>query len=159
MTYNGSGPVHWSSGPGDFGLQDKAARLHPGASGEGGGVSFAFSLQVKAGGATLNFLGDFAHGPRDGRFLYLGWRNRTGELAQRPKLPLGSISWDDVRRTLATGEPLSCVLVDLVEPYTRSGISTYWTSGSDGSSTRVGEPGSAKRNSAVAPICSATSSR
>ncbi len=38
-----------------------------------------------------------------------------------------------------------------VRPYTRSGISTYFTPGSVGSTTRVGEAGSAKRNSAIGP--------
>jgi hypothetical protein len=75
VTYDGAGPVHWS--PGEFGLQDKAEALHPGAVDAEGRVVFAFSLELNEDGAKPNFLGGFAHGPRDGRFLYLSWRNRT----------------------------------------------------------------------------------
>jgi len=110
VTYDGAGPVHWS--PGQFGLQDRAEGLHPGVADAENRVTFAFELEVKDGGATPNFLGDFTHGPRDGRFLYLGWRNRTGEYAQRLKLPLGVIGWDLVERAQETGQPLACVLVD-----------------------------------------------
>jgi hypothetical protein len=113
VRYDGVGPVHWSGGPDDFGLQDKAGLLHPGGLGADSVVSFAFSLEVKDDDAVApNFLGDFAHGPRNDRFLYLGWRNRTGEFAQRLKLPLNAIGWDAVRRARETGEALSCVLVD-----------------------------------------------
>jgi hypothetical protein len=110
VTYDGAGPVHWSSGA--FGLQDKAEALHPGAANADGSVVFTFSLDLKEDGATPNFLGDFAHGPRDGRFLYLSWRNRTGEYAQRLKLPLTTIGWDAVRSALETGAPLACLLID-----------------------------------------------
>ena len=112
VTYDGAGPVHWSGGPSDFGIQDKAGVLHPGLPDASGGVAFAFLLEVKEDGATPNVFGDFAHGPKDGRFVYLGWRSRTGELAQRLKLPLEGISWDAVRRARETGKPLACVLVD-----------------------------------------------
>ena len=49
---------------------------------------------------------------------------------------------------------------DAVRVQTRSGISTYWTSASPGSSTRAGSFGPPKRNSASSPlIWSVTSSR
>ena len=132
VTYDGVGPVYWT--PGEFGLQDKAERLHPGAVDGENRTTFAFSLELKEGGATPNFLGDFAHGPRDGRFLYLGWRNRTGELAQRLKLPLTTIGWDAVRRAIETGKPLSCVLADKSPRATSTGANiggtraVEWTS-------------------------------
>jgi len=86
-----------------------------------GRVEFGFSLEVKDGAPTPNFLGDFAHGPRDGRFLYLSWRNQTGEYAQRLKLALNTIGWDLVSRARETGQPLACVLVDKSPKATSTG--------------------------------------
>ncbi len=113
VRYDGAGPVYWNGGPGDFGLQDKSEVLHQGRLEADGSVSFDLSLEVKSGSAEAPVLvGPFAHGPPGGRFLYLGWRNRTGEYAQRLKLPLASIGWDDIRNASSAGKPLVCVLVD-----------------------------------------------
>jgi hypothetical protein len=113
IRYYGAGPLIWSGGPSDFGLQDKAEVLHLGAAGSDGAVIFDLSLQVKPGEtSTPVLLGPFAHGRADDRFLYLSWRNAEGNYAQRLKLPLGSITWHDVRRALSTGEPLVADLVD-----------------------------------------------
>ncbi len=113
LTYDGVGPVFWSGDAGAFGLQDKSEVLHPGEPEPDGGVSFAFSLQVKPGRTDAPvFVGPFAHGPPGKRFLYLGWRNRDGAFAQRLIVPLGSIGWDHVRQALEAGAPLVCRLVD-----------------------------------------------
>ena len=91
VRYHGTGPLVWSGGPGDFGVQDKAGSLHLGRAGPDGAVVFDLSLQVKPGDAGAPvFLGPFAHGRPDDRFLYLGWRNADGGFAQRFKLPLGA---------------------------------------------------------------------
>ncbi len=113
LVYDGVGPVFWNGGPGAFGLQDKAGTLHPGTPGAGGGVVFEFALRAKpsASGAAL-LSGDFAHGPPSARFLYLGWRNVDGHFAQRLKLPLATIGWDDVRHALERQAPLVGTLVD-----------------------------------------------
>ncbi len=113
LRYDGAGPVYWSGDPRQFGLQDKSEVLHPGRAEPDGVVVFGFSLGVKPGGAgSPVFVGDFAHGPPAGRFLYLGWRNAQGAFAQRLKIPLGSIGWDDVRRARSAEAPLVAVLVD-----------------------------------------------
>lgn len=113
VRYDGAGPVHWNGGAGDFGLQDNSGLLHPGAPDADGGVSFDLSLEVKPGSAATPVLvGPFAHGPASGRFLYLGWRNRGGEFAQRLKIPLGPIGWDEIRRASGADAPLVCVLID-----------------------------------------------
>ena len=113
LIYDGVGPVSWRRGPGDFGLQDKAGVLHPGAPGSDGVVVFTLTLQVKPHGAGAPiFLGAFAHGPPAGRFLYLGWRNTEGSLAQRLKLPLGTITRDDVRQAQARQQSLVGTLRD-----------------------------------------------
>src|SRR5471030_358270 len=90
LIYRGAGPVFWSGGPSEFGVQDKDERLLLGETAPGGGLMFDLALEVKPEGAGAPvFLGPFAQGPANKRFLYLSWRNRTGEYAQRLKLPLG----------------------------------------------------------------------
>jgi hypothetical protein len=36
IIYDGTAPIRWTGGPGDFGLQDKAEALHPGQAGPDG---------------------------------------------------------------------------------------------------------------------------
>ena len=113
LVYDGAGPVFWSRNPADFGLQDKTGVLHAGRSGHDGTVVFNLTLQLRPSGSDAPvFTGDFAHGPPAGRFLYLGWRNVDGGFAQRLKLPLGTISGDDVREAVRRQEPLVGTLVD-----------------------------------------------
>lgn len=113
LIYDGNGPLNWSRKPGTFGMQDKAGRLDLGIAGANGTVLFDLTLQVKPGksGAPV-LLGSFAHGPPDGRFLYLAWCEEQGTFAQRIKLPLGGITWDDIRNALDQQQPLTGVLVD-----------------------------------------------
>ena len=113
VVYDGAGPVYWDGGADAFGLQDKAEVLHPGTPCAGGAAAFDFTLRVKAvdaGGVVL--VGDFAHGPPAGRFLYLGWRNAAGNFAQRLKLPLSTITPDQVRQAVTDGKLLTATLVD-----------------------------------------------
>jgi len=58
---------------------------------------------------TPNFLGPFAHGPRLERFVYFVWR-RGGAPLGRSKIPLTSITWDQV--TSAASPELRVRLVD-----------------------------------------------
>lgn len=113
LIYDGVGPVHWSRMPGAFGLQDRDALLHIGMPGPDRTVLFDLTLQVKMGnsGAPV-LLGTFAHGPPAGRFLYLGWRNASGAFAQRLKLPLGGIAWDDIHNAFDQQKPLTGILAD-----------------------------------------------
>lgn len=113
LIYDGTGPVTWSRDPGAFGLQDKAGVLHAGAQRPDGTVVFDLTLQLKLDSSdTPVFVGPFIHGPPTGRFLYLGWRDERGGFAQRLKLPLGTITWNDVHEALARQEPLVGTLVD-----------------------------------------------
>jgi hypothetical protein len=122
LRYDGLGPVYWSGGPGDFGLQDKAGTLHQGEAAAEGVVAFDLTLEVKPGDSGSPILvGSFAHGPPGGRFLYLGWRNANGAFAQRLKIPLGSIGWDEVRHAGKARAPLVCDLVDRSPKATRTG--------------------------------------
>ena len=113
LTYDGKGPAIWTPAPGAFGLQDKAAVLHPGTPGPGGMTVFEFSLTSKpdaSGAAVLS--GEFAHGPPAARFLYLGWRDARGAFAQRLKLPLSGIAWHDASAAIAKNQALVATLVD-----------------------------------------------
>jgi hypothetical protein len=113
LIYDGSGPVTWSRDPRAFGLQDKAGVLHVGAPGPERTVVFDLTLQLKPSGSEAPvFVGPFTHGPPTGRFLYLGWRDVRGAFAQRLKLPLGTITWSDVREALGRQQPLVGTLVD-----------------------------------------------
>jgi hypothetical protein len=113
LIYDGNGPLNWSRKPQTFGMQDKAGDLDLGMTSSDGTVAFELTLQVKAGqsGAPV-LLGTFAHGPPDGRFLYLAWRETSDKFAQRIKLPLGGITWDDIRKACDQKKPLLGILVD-----------------------------------------------
>lgn len=113
LIYDGNGPLNWSRKPGTFGMQDKDGHLLLGILAAGGTAIFELALQVKAGkSGEPVLLGSFAHGPPNGRFLYLAWAEEKGILAQRLKLPLGGIRWDDIRESCAQQKPLVGVLVD-----------------------------------------------
>jgi len=128
LIYDGHGPIHWSRAPDAFGIQDKDERLHVGTPGAGDTVVFEMTVHVKAGGSQAPVLsGPFVHGPPAGRFIYLGWRNEQGAFAQRLKLPLGSITWDDVRAADERNAPLVGTLVDRHPRVTTTGANVGGT--------------------------------
>lgn len=113
LIYDGSGPLNWRRQPGTFGMQDKEGRLQLATTGPDGTAIFELTLQVKNGkSGEAVLLGSFAHGSPGERFLYLAWAEDQGRLAQRLKLPLGSIGWDDIRASFEQQKPLVGVLVD-----------------------------------------------
>jgi len=113
VVYRGSPLPGWRGGPGDFGVQDKSNGLFAGVAGADGSVVFDLSVEVKPDdGAAPVFAGPLAHGTPAGRFLYLSWRNPSGEYARRLELPLGSISWNDVAAAQRADQPLTAELVD-----------------------------------------------
>ena len=80
----------------EFGLQDKDQRLYSGTPQADGSLRFECDLQVKAGTEDKpNFLGAFAHGTADDRFLYLTWKNE-GQIQRRIKIKLASITWAQI---------------------------------------------------------------
>jgi hypothetical protein len=122
LTYDGKGPAIWTPVPGGFGLQDKAETLHQGTPGPGGTTVFEFALQARPHGSGAAVLsGEFAHGPPAARFLYLGWRNAQGAFAQRLKLPLSGLAWEDASAALAKNQALVATLVDHHPKATRTG--------------------------------------
>jgi hypothetical protein len=122
LIYRGAGPVFWSGGATEFGVQDKDENLHLGETSPDGGLTFDLALEVKPEGPGAPvFVGPFAHGPANARFLYLSWRNLTGEYAQRLKLPLGGIAWADIRAARPADRPLVGELADLAPRATSTG--------------------------------------
>jgi hypothetical protein len=76
----------------------------------GDALTFEGTLRVQPGsGGQPNFLGPYAHGSAQQRFLYLVW---TGDGAMgrssvgRIKVQLGSIGWGLVEEALTSGRPL-----------------------------------------------------
>ncbi len=78
---------------------------------EGDGVTFAATLRVggrENGGP--NFLGPYAHGKPEDRFLYLCWGERTAggwELFGRAKVPLAHLGWDRLNRSWDAEGPIT----------------------------------------------------
>jgi hypothetical protein len=85
-----------------FGLQDKHGALQPGQTRSDGSLEFTFALHAKpAQNGATNFLGTYAHGTIDQRFVYLslGFANdSTQGWIRRLKVPLSSIRWEHVER-------------------------------------------------------------
>lgn len=66
---------------------------------------FEFKLKVDLTGSEPNFLGEYAQGPRDARFVYVNTGTYAGdarsEWGRRAKLPLGSVTSEQVESVLA----------------------------------------------------------
>jgi len=71
-----------------------------------GGLLFEFSVRVDLSGEVPNFLGPFAQGPKDGRFIYVNSGGQAGQentcWDRRAKLSLVSISKNIVEKVLAS---------------------------------------------------------
>ncbi len=91
-------PAAFDCQPTEFGLQDKQQALHPGVPQPDGALRFRCEAHVKPHAATgaPDFGGAFVHGPVGARFLYLGWRPPGGAWIKRFKIPLVSISWEQI---------------------------------------------------------------
>jgi hypothetical protein len=78
-----------------FGLQDTRDQIHPAATLPDGRLAWDFELRVRPGkDGRPNFLGDFASGGANDRFVYLSWRSiPRGVWINRVKAPLASIDW------------------------------------------------------------------
>ena len=97
LIYRGGPPVYWTGGPSLFGLQDQDNGLLGGRADADGAVTFDFTVGVKTGKAGEPvLLGAFTHGPPAKRFAYIAWRNANGAYAERLKVPLTSITWNQI---------------------------------------------------------------
>jgi hypothetical protein len=78
-------------------------------------VTFTIPLRVtrNAKNGRPNFLGPFAQGNSDDRFIYLSWGERHGgtwEMFRRAKIKLDHLSWENVEQVLRHGEPIEAQL-------------------------------------------------
>ena len=81
--------------------------MHPGIAQPDAVRHFDLTLEVSEHGAAGQpvFRGAFAHGPPEGRFLYLSWKREgkhAAPFAWRIKIPLSGIGWTEIR---AAGQP------------------------------------------------------
>ena len=84
--------------------------------GDTNGVTFEAALRVgRNPDGAPNFLGQYAHGTPDDRFLYLSWSgvsNGRRAMFRRAKLRLRTIDWPMIDQAIANGRPLE-VTVDM----------------------------------------------
>jgi hypothetical protein len=82
-------------------------------------VTFTVPLRVGENPKTRrpNFLGPYAHGTADERFIYLSWGERKGdewEMFRRAKLLLGHIMFENIEAAEAVGQPIG-VSIDMTD--------------------------------------------
>lgn len=85
-------------GPILVGLQDKAQNVHAGRALPDGATAFECEIVVKGAPSpdSPDFSGQFVHGPRDCRFLYLSWKRPEHSATLwlwRVKIPLAAVDW------------------------------------------------------------------
>ncbi len=104
LLHPGGPPLSSEGQPYVFGLQDAKGELYPGRPVDGGLLAFDFALTVKTGpdAARPVFLGEFAAGPPQDRFVYLSWKSTAdGSWVNRLKARLSPITWAMVREAQA----------------------------------------------------------
>lgn len=95
-----------------FAVQEGPSSLLPPTETQRDQIAFEFSVRVvnEGPGEAPNFLGPFAQGPRGGRFVYVNSGKRAGQKDtlwdRRAKVPLGGISWSDVKSALVKQAPV-----------------------------------------------------
>ncbi len=109
-----------------FGLQDKSSTaawvVNPGKRKPNGDLHFECEVRVQPNARTgePNFLGDFAHGSAEQRFLYLSWRPNERRLGQpespsscwqrRMKIHLSTITWERIEQATQSGGVLEATV-------------------------------------------------
>ena len=97
----------------EFGLQDAKGELVAAERLPDGRLCWDFTLRVKDGGPEPNFLGRFASGPADDRFVYLSWRSKPrGAWINRVKARLADIDWPLIERAQGEGGRLVADISD-----------------------------------------------
>jgi hypothetical protein len=93
-----------------FGLQDTKQEIVPGERQPNGLLAFDFALKVKQGKDPNRpvFIGRFASGPVDDRFVYLSWRAiDRGDYINRVKARLATVDWKMVRASREQDRPIT----------------------------------------------------
>lgn len=95
----------------EFGIQDDKRVVHQVAPDADGNTHYDIEIRVKwdAKRQCPRFLGPWAHGPVDGGFLYLSWRDvksPPGVFSRRMKIHLSPITWEQIEGAERTGRVL-----------------------------------------------------
>jgi hypothetical protein len=108
VLHDGAKPVHDTGEPYRLGLQRGRDDVQEGALLDDGRLAFEVEVRVKSGSDPERpvFLGEFAQGTADARFLHLGWKPDRPGWINRAKVPLSGISWAQVREAQAADRPL-----------------------------------------------------
>jgi hypothetical protein len=108
VLHDGAKPIHDTGEPYRLGLQRGSDDVLEGARLADGRLVFDIMLRVKPGPDPERpvFLGEFAQGTADARFLHLGWKPDRPGWINRAKVPLSGITWAQVREAQASGRPL-----------------------------------------------------
>jgi len=72
-----------------------------------------FRVEKNADTGKPNFLGPYAQGTPQERFIYLCWGERKGEMwngFRRAKVHLKDIGWKTVEQALSSGKPIKAVI-------------------------------------------------
>jgi hypothetical protein len=111
-----------------FGLQDTKQTIVEGVVQPDGGLAFDFTLKVKQGKDPNHpvFLGRFASGPVEDRFVYLSWwAIERGDYINRVKARLGTIDWKLVRRSQAEERSITAEMTGWSPGDTRKHVVWY----------------------------------
>lgn len=78
-------------------------------------VTFTVPLRVTKNPKTgqPNFLGPFAHGTPDDRFIYLSWGERQGadwDMFRRAKIRLRQLTWERLESSWQSGAPIEIAM-------------------------------------------------
>jgi hypothetical protein len=78
-------------------------------------VTFTVPLRVtrNAKSGNPNFLGPFAQGTPDDRFIYLSWgerHNGAWDMFRRAKVKLNHLTWETVEQAMKQGESIEAVI-------------------------------------------------
>jgi len=93
----------------EFGLQDKDQRLYPGTPQADRSLRFECDLRVKQeADGKPNFLGAFAHGTPEDRFLYLTLK-QDGQITRRIKIKLVTATWGQIE-SLRYGDVMQAMI-------------------------------------------------
>ncbi len=83
---------------GEFGIQDRNQSLHAGKPVEGG-LELRCTIEALFGQESVDYRGQFVHGPVGDRFVYLALRRPDGTWVRRMKVRLGGITREQIDAT------------------------------------------------------------
>jgi hypothetical protein len=105
-------PDTWEGKATRFGLQNKEGELDSGTARDDGARIYECEAQVKLDANPPNFLGKYTHGTPTERFMYLSWGFGQGTWVRRIKIPLKSITREQIEQAAKENRVLQAVVED-----------------------------------------------